>query len=364
MHLPPSTLQPIIDEDISRSWTLSADLYTNPAVLETEKRAIFAKTWQIVGWRDQVANPGDYFTGELFGEPLLLVRDQEKLLRGFYNICRHRAGPPAAGCGNRKVFRCGYHGWTYDLSGKLLNAPEMEGTANFNFADFGLRPVHVQEWGAWVFVNLDEHCRPLLEELRELPLQAAKFHLDQLRFYKRVEYPMECNWKVYMDNYLEGYHLPSVHPGLNRELDYNQYVTDLFARHSRQSSPIRGPENESTVDRRYKQAAGDVSAEYYWIYPNWMLNCYPDNTSLNIVVPTAPEECVVIFEFYLPPGASTEAADAAVAFSHQIQIEDGAICEIVHKNLKSGSYERGRYSVKQEKGVHHFHQLYSRSMAQ
>src|SRR5262245_7729323 len=262
-----------IDADPARSWTLPANVYIDPAALDREKRQIFWRTWQMAGRRDQLAKPGDYFTTELLGEPLLFVRDQSGQLRGFYNVCRHRAGPPASGCGNRRAFRCGYHGWTYNLEGKLLNAPEMEGTEDFHLEDFGLRAVRTEEWGPWVFVNLDYDCEPLTSALREVPAQTERFHIERLHFYKRHDYYMDCNWKVYLDNYLEGYHLPSVHPGLNRELDYSQYTTELFERHSRQSSPIRGPENESTVDRRYKQSEGDLAAEYYWIYPNWMLNC-------------------------------------------------------------------------------------------
>ncbi len=355
---------PEIDANVARSWTLPASVYSDAAVLEREKKDIFWRTWQIVGRREQVAEAGDYFTTDLLGEPLLFVRDQTGRLRGFYNVCRHRAGPPASGCGNRKAFRCGYHGWTYNLEGKLLNAPEMEGTEDFRFDDFGLRPVHTEEWGPWVFVNLDDDCDALPAALGELREQTEKFHLERLHFYKRHEYHMECNWKVYIDNYLEGYHLPSVHPGLNRELDHSQYSTELFARHSRQSSPIRGPENETTVERRYKQAEGDLAAEYYWVYPNWMLNCYPDNTSLNIVLPVAAEKCVAIFEFYFSEEMlQTDAPESTFRFSHQIQLEDGGICEIVHRNLKSKSYERGRFSVQQEKGVHHFHRLYSRPVA-
>jgi choline monooxygenase len=355
--------KPQIDGDVAHARTLASSFYVDPAVTTIEQNAIFSRTWQIVGRRDQLTKPGDYFTAELCGEPLLLVRNSLGELRGFHNVCRHRAGPPASGCGNRKVFRCGYHGWTYALDGKLINAPEMEGAADFNPSEFSLVPINVSEWGAWVFANLDQTSEPLATYLSDLTPQAERFHLDKLKFYKRVDYPMACNWKVYIDNYLEGYHLPSVHPGLNRELDYNQYITDLFKNHSRQSSPIRGPENESTSDRRYKQSEGDLSADYFWIYPNWMLNCYPDNTSLNIVLPLSPESCVAIFEFYSPVGASTDVAEQSAAFSHQIQIEDGAICEIVHKNLKSQSYASGRYSTKQERGVHHFHQLYSQSLA-
>jgi choline monooxygenase len=355
--------KPQIDADVARARTLASTFYVDPAVAALEQQVIFRRTWQIVGRRAQVAQPGDYFTTELCGEPLLVTRDAQGELRGFHNVCRHRAGPPATGCGNRKVFRCGYHGWTYGLDGKLINAPEMEGTADFAAVDFALAPVRVGEWGAWVFVNLDRDCGSLADFLAELTPQAGGFQLDRLKFYKRVDYAMSCNWKVYIDNYLEGYHLPSVHPGLNRELDYTEYSTELFTNHSRQSSPIRGPENESTVDRRYKQSEGDLTAAYYWIYPNWMMNCYPDNTSLNIVLPTSTESCVAIFEFYLPEGAATEVAEQSAAFSDQIQIEDGAICEIVHRNLRSQSYNCGRYSAKQERGVHHFHQLYSRGLA-
>jgi choline monooxygenase len=352
--------EPLI-ADLEHASTLPSNFYVDPALLEDEKRRIFWRTWQIVGRTEQVANPGDYITLQLCGEPLLITRDTEKKLRGFYNVCRHRAGPPAEGCGNRKVFRCGYHGWTYGLDGRLLNAPEMDGTANFSAEDFRLRPVHVAEWEGQIFVNLDLDAQPLLTDLRELPAQAAKYKFGELKLAGRRDYQMQCNWKVYIDNYLEGYHLPSVHPSLNRELDYNAYVTTLFERHSLQASPIRGPENESSTQRHYKQAQGDLEAEYFWIFPNWMLNCYPDNVSLNIVLPTGPETCVAIFEWYFPADR-VHAAETTMKFSDEIQIEDGHICEIVHKNLKSQSYDRGRYSAKQEKGVHHFHRLYAQAM--
>ena len=353
-----------IDRSVGSSWTLPADVYLDPELLEREQQDLFGKTWQIVGRRDQVARANDYFTTELAGEPLLIVRGGDGVLRGFYNVCRHRAGPPAEGCGSRKIFRCGYHGWTYACDGRLLNAPEMDGTQNFDHAQFGLQPVNIGEWGAWVFVNLDSNSEPLIGSLRELPQQAAKYSLDSLKLAERREYIVECNWKVYVDNYLEGYHLPSVHPGLNRELDYSQYVTETYELHSRQASPIRGPENEKDVQRRYTQASGEDEAEYFWIFPNWMLNCYPDNVSLNIVLPLAPERCGAIFEWYFPETVvGTDAPAQTIRFSDEIQIEDGRICEVVHRNLKSRSYTRGRFSAKQEKGIHHFHRLYSEWLA-
>jgi phenylpropionate dioxygenase-like ring-hydroxylating dioxygenase large terminal subunit len=348
---------------IERAHTLPSDHYTDPAWHRRECERIFWRTWQCVGWSEQVANPGGYFTFDLCGEPLLIARDSESKLRAFFNVCRHRAGPPAEGSGSRKVFRCGYHGWTYALDGTLLNAPEMEGVCDFSHADFALRPVHAAEWDGLVFVNLDPAAEPLMTALAELSSQAAKFDFGRMRFYKRHDYVMECNWKVYIDNYLEGYHLPSVHPSLNRELDYSQYVTTAFASHSVQSSPIRGPENEASVSRRYAQSRGDLSAEYFWIFPNWMLNCYPDNMSLNIVLPLGQDRCVAIFVWFFPPEVlNTAAPENTFHFSDEIQQEDGHICEVVYRNLKSQSYSRGRYSVKQEQGVYHFHQLYAAAM--
>ena len=352
-----------VDANISRAWTLPARLYYDAAVFAAERERIFARTWQVVGHHDQVAKAGDYFTTELVGEPLLIVRDGEGRLRGFYNVCRHRAGPPAEGCGSRKVFRCGYHGWTYGLDGGLISATEIEGVEGFRAEDFALAPVRAEEWFNLIFVNLDADASSLRESLGELPPQAEKFRFEEMKVFERRTYEMKCNWKTYVDNYLEGYHLPSVHPGLNRELDYNAYVVEPCARHVRQFSPIRGAQPGDAMPRRYQEARENLTTDYFWVFPNWMLNCYPDNVSLNIVLPLEPERSLAIFEWYLPEkehGAA--AAKASVEFSDQIQMEDVAICEAVQKNLRSRSYSRGRFSVKQEKGVHAFHRMYGEWM--
>ena len=352
-----------IDQNPARAWTLPSSLYTDTEVFDAEKEKIFSRTWQVVGHHSQVANPGDYFTTELAGEPLLIVRGPEGKLRGFYNVCRHRAGPPAEGCGSRKLFRCGYHGWTYGLDGSLISATEIDGVEGFRAEDFSLVPVRTEEWFNLIFVNLDPEARELRESLGELQKQAEKFQFTQMTLFERRTYEMKCNWKTYVDNYLEGYHLPSVHPGLNRELDYNAYVVEPYARHVRQFSPIRGAQPGDTTPRRYQQTRDDLTTDYFWVFPNWMLNCYPDNVSLNIVLPVEPERSLAIFEWYLPPEVHGKpAAKASVEFSHQIQLEDVGICEIVQKNLRSRSYSRGRFSVKQEKGVHAFHRMYAEAM--
>jgi len=356
-----------IDPNIAKAWTLPSSLYTGASVFAAEKERIFARTWQVVGHASQVARPGDFFTTELVGEPLVFVRGLDGKLRGFYNVCRHRAGPPAEGCGSRKLFRCGYHGWTYGLDGALISATEIEGVEGFRPEDFALAPVRTEEWFNLVFANLDTEAPPLRESLGELPKQAEKFPFPEMKPFERRTYDMKCNWKTYVDNYLEGYHLPCVHPGLNRELDYNAYVVEPYARGSdgyvRQFSPIRGAQPGDTTPRRYQEAREDLTTDYFWIFPNWMLNCYPDNVSLNIVLPLEPERSLAIFEWYLPEkDHSASAAKESVEFSDQIQIEDVMICEAVQKNLRSRSYLRGRFSVKQEKGVHAFHRMYGECM--
>jgi choline monooxygenase len=354
---------PEIDSEVARAWTLPAKLYTDSAVFDDEKEKIFARSWQVVGHKDQVANAGDYFTTELVGEPLLIVRGNDGKLRGFYNVCRHRAGPPAEGCGSRKVFRCGYHGWTYGLGGELISATEIEGVEDFRPEDFSLRPVKTEEWFNLIFVNLNPAAAPLRESLGDLPRQAEKVDFVGMKLFERRTYDMKCNWKTYVDNYLEGYHLPSVHSGLNRELDFNAYVVEPHATHVRQFSPIRGAQLGDASPRRYEKASENLTTDYFWIFPNWMLNCYPDNISLNIVLPLEAERSLAIFEWYLPEkDHASPAAKASVEFSDQIQIEDIGICEKVQKNLRSRSYSRGRFSVKQEKGVHAFHRMYAECM--
>jgi choline monooxygenase len=352
-----------IDPNVARAWTLPAHLYTDPRVFASEQERVLGRTWQLIGHLRQVEKPGDYFTTEVAGEPLLIVRGIDDCLRAFFNVCRHRAGPPAEGCGSRKVFRCVYHGWTYALDGSLLHSTEMEGVEGFRQEDFALAPVRCEEWFNLVFVSLDPQAPPLVETLGVLPEQVGRFDFTSMKFFERRTYDMKCNWKTYVDNYLEGFHLPTVHPGLNRELDFNAYSVEPYARHVRQFSPIRGAQPGDSTPRRYPEAREDLTSDYFWVFPNWMLNCYPDNVSVNMIVPVDAERTLAIFDWYLPEQQlHTPAAQASVNFSDQIQREDIAICEAVQKNLHSRSYERGRFSATQENGVHAFHRMYAAAM--
>jgi choline monooxygenase len=257
--------------------------------------------------------------------------------------------------------RCGYHGWTYDLAGRLRGVPEFDGVEDFRREDNGLVPVQVAEWGPLVWVHLGEKAPPLDEYLAPLLERSAVLQLDRLHFVTRREYMVRCNWKVFVDNYLDGgYHVNSVHPGLAGSLDYSNYRTEVFEHCSLQSSPLR--EDAAKSDPAVRAVRTGDHAYYWWVFPNFMLNCYAGIMDTNLVLPTGPESCRVIFDFYFTDASPDGAAfrEKSMDVAHQIQLEDAAICEDVQRGLASRSYTTGRFSVRREAAGYHFHRLIAR----
>jgi choline monooxygenase len=357
--------------DTAHARTLAAADYTDPAIFTREKAAIFGRTWQLVAHATDLLRPGDFVPVTILDQPVVLVHDLDGTLRGFHNVCRHRAGQVALTKGNRRSLQCRYHGWTYGLDGSLRTCPEMEETADFDKADFGLVPVRVERFGPFVFANLDLAAPALAEVLGAIPAEvaAAGFDLDRMSRVERRDYLVACNWKVYVDNYLEGYHIPIAHPGLFREIDYDAYRVETFHHYSKQHAPIRDlrPGEELGRDRRYvRSAEGETDALYYWIFPNVMFNLYPDNVQTNVIVPLAPDRTLTIFEwYYAAPGTPEgwESMQQAIAFSDEVQHEDIVLCEQVQRGLASRVYEYGRFSAKRENGVHHFQELVREHLA-
>jgi choline monooxygenase len=351
--------------DLPRAATLPADFYLDPAMYEREKRAIFGRTWQLVARIDDLARPGDFVPATIIDEPIVITHGTDGVLRGFYNVCRHRAGQVALSKGNRKSLQCRYHGWTYGLDGTLRACPEMEATEDFRKEDFGLLPIRVERWGPFVFANLDPQAAPLLETMGNIPAEVARagYDVDNMRLIERRDYVIECNWKVYVDNYLEGYHLPIAHPQLFKEIDYDAYQVETFRYYSKQHAPIRElkPGEELGRDRRYVRSPdGEDDALYYWLFPNTMFNIYQDNMSSNVILPLGVDRTLTIFEwFFAEPGSGEgwESMQQTIAFSDQIQQEDIEICEQVQRGLRSTAYDTGRFSAKRENGVYHFQQL-------
>jgi choline monooxygenase len=346
----------MIDSRLERASTLPSRFYFDPSVLADEQRKVFGRSWQLVGHVSQVRDAGQYFTTLVADEPLLIVRGNDGEVRAMSNVCRHRAGPIAKGEGKRPVLQCGYHGWTYALDGRLSVTPEFEGVENFDRSQCRLPQFRLESWNDLLFVNLDPSAESLVAFLGELIGDMPNHNYDGFRLAHRKVWELDCNWKVYVDNYLEGYHIPIVHPGLFRELDYPNYRTDTKRTYSIQFAPTRNPE-------RIRTAAGDDEVRYFWIFPNLMLNVYPDNFSTNLIVPMGPGRTATLFDWYFrDPEAVKTQIEETVQFSDEIQIEDIEICEAVQRGLRSTTYDTGRFSPKRENGVHHFHQLYAEWM--
>jgi choline monooxygenase len=347
-------------QDLSVASTLPSSWYTDPAVLQLEKERIFRRTWQYAAPLEQLRFAGNYVAVDVVGVPVVITRDHSGELRAFYNVCRHRAGVVARGAGNRKTLQCQYHGWLYGLDGCLRTTPEFEGVEQFRKEDFGLMPIRVETWGPFAFVNMDNDAPSLKDVLGKIPEETAGFNFDGMRKMKHMDYVVNANWKVYVDNYLEGYHVPVAHPGLYKELDYAQYRVDTFRYYSSQYAPIRPVRAEDASGRVYTALQGDDKAFYYWIFPNFMLNIYLGMLQINVIVPMRHDKTLTIFEWYYSDPGTPETwnnLQSSIDFSDEIQKEDIEICEDVWRNMNTGIYHQGRYCVKRENGVHHFHGL-------
>lgn len=327
---------------------LPARHYVGQAMLDLDHRAVFARSWQLVAHQAQLAGPGDHVVEQVGHVPVIVVRGADGVLRAFPNVCRHRAGPLAL-CNGKgaRALHCKYHGWSYTLEGQLRSAPEMQGAKDFDVSAIRLPPLRVAEWQGLVFVALSDQVPPFEAVYGDIAARIAPIDLSAMRFLRRDSYDIDCDWKVYVDNFLEGYHLPHVHPGLSKVLDYRAYDTELLPWKSLQHSPLR---NSAEI-------YGEGEAFYYFVYPNVMLNIMPGRLQTNRILPLGPGRCRVEFDYYYAQDAAAQARIGNdQAFSDEVQQEDIDICVAVQKGLASGTYEAGRLCPKRESGVWHFHQ--------
>jgi choline monooxygenase len=258
---------------IESAWTPPASWYQDPRFLDAERAAIFRDSWQAVGRVDQVQHPGDYFTGCLLDLPFVVLRDGTGLLRAFHNVCRHHAAEVCAGSGHLDELSCPYHGWTYRLDGRLTRAPQLGRNDVFDRERFSLKPAAVEAWGPLVFVHLGENPPPLQPQLAELKRRLDAMGTGDLSFVARRSYDLRCNWKVYVDNYLDGgYHVAVLHQALAGQLDLDTYVTEILDRVSIQSvrSPAEAPD---AGGGDFAERIGS-EALYAFVHPNFMLNRY------------------------------------------------------------------------------------------
>jgi choline monooxygenase len=333
--------------DLDHASTLPASWYgADKTVWERERSAIFGREWLLIGRAAEVAEPGDYLTDTIAGWPVFVIRDREGELRGFHNVCRHRAGPILwDGNGHCDVLRCRYHGWIYDTQGALRRTPEFGDAADFDKQDYGLFPVQVGVWRGLVFVNLDGNARPLETEMAAMSAETADYPIEDYRFHSRSEHEIACNWKTYVDNYAEGYHVKAMHPGLDREIDANQYAVILKDRHALHRAPQRDGANYAGL--------------WLWRWPNLALNIYPTGMNIERMVPLGPHRTKLIYNFFFTDTspAAEPTIRAAIAAATQVTREDTQICQAVQRNLDAGLYDTGRLSPRHENGVWYFQNL-------
>ena len=339
------------------AYTIPAPWYVDSRVAELERQTVFSKSWQMVGQARHVDNPGQYVSAIVAGEPIVVVRGSDGVLRGFFNVCRHHAAAVVTQpCGQASLLHCPYHGWNYGLDGSLKGMPEFEGVRNFDRAQNGLLPVKAEIWEKFVFVNLDSQALPLAEYFGGLVRRVAPLGVNKLHYFDTKVYDIACNWKVFIDNYLDGgYHVPHLHKGLSSVLDYKQYTIENEDRYCLQSSPMVASEEDAATGATRK---GD-RAWYFWQYPNLMINCYEGYMDTNLVLPIDVDHCRVVFDFYFSDvsEARREYNQNSVAVGVRVQDEDLGICEDVQRGLKSRAYGAGRLSARREAGEHLFHRL-------
>ena len=345
----PADLAPV---PLERAETIPSAWYTDPRFHALEREAVFGRSWQYIADRTALAAPGHVVVVEVAGEPIIAVRDRAGALHAFFNVCRHRGGPLAVKDEDCDMLICKYHGWTYRLDGMLRGVPHFNRVELFDKEDYGLTRVPLDQWEGLVFVHLGPSPAPLEATVAGIRERVAPTRLGALRFARAVTYEVRCNWKVYVDNFLEGYHVPYVHPELYTLYDYEHYVTEIHDRYSVQIGPLTAQRNVYTT--------GGGEGLYYFVFPNLMLNVVPGRLQLNVVIPTAVDRCQVLFRYYYDdldaPGAG-ERIEADLRFSDHVQREDAEICARVQQGLGSRAYDRGRFSVRFEEGVHHFQQI-------
>jgi choline monooxygenase len=338
---------------LEQSSALDPQYYIGDEWLAFDQKNILASAWQVIAPASLVQNTGDMITREIGVIPVVITRNQTNELKGFLNICQHRAGPVAT-CdkAGAKNFRCAYHGWTYDLDGQLKIAPEMREAESFDKSKIRLSPIDVKEWFGIIFARIpsgdgdDLAFQDIFDSIEKL---VGPDMLSGMKHHTAIRYHVASNWKIYADNYLEGYHLPYVHPGLTELVEYPDYTTELDKWWSVQRSPVEA--NDETGPY------GSGEAFYFFLHPNTMLNIMPGRIQTNRIIAVTPTTCEVEFDFYYAGTEAEKRAAEDLRFSDIVQEEDRTICEHVQKALASGAYTPGRLSPKREAGVWHWQNI-------
>lgn len=331
------------------SYTLEPECYHLAKRYELEKSQHLTKSWIFFGLMERFQNPGDTLVESIMGASVIVRRGRDGVLRAFHNICRHRGGPLAwEGTQHCDVLRCRYHGWIYSEDGTLARTPGFYGNSKLGLpaGDYSLYPISVESWGQFIFINFDTAARPLLECMGELPLLCSEVKLDRLVTHSRKRFLFSCNWKLYVENWLESYHIPWLHKSLSRDVrvaDYKVRVGDRVVVHT---AP---------------QGRNGAVYDGLWIWlpftTGW--NFYPGGLSVERFLPV--DECTtqIDYTFLFNEETPRNTIHSTLKMCDQVTEEDGRVCEASHVNLRQGLFSWGPLSPVHEVGIEFFHSLLS-----
>ena len=322
--------------------TLPARAYWSPEHWEIERKEIWSKTWVLAASVSDFTKPGDYATTSVAGYPVMVLQG-ESGLRAFHNVCRHRASPLVMeACGHVERLTCPYHSWRYDFDGRLVNAPAM----NIDKDEYGLFPVRCETWRGLVFVCLSPDAPALADWMRDIADAALRYPLEEMTLARKLTVDADINWKTYADNYAEGWHVPTIHPGLNASIDMASYRIetkgDVLQTHSARA-----------------RDGGMTDGLWVWRLPGLFVNMYNWGMNIAQLEPLGPRKMRLNYRYFFiarEPAKAQEREDT-IQWSLSVAAEDIAICERVQKNLESGIYDRGRLSLVFENGVIQFQQM-------
>jgi choline monooxygenase len=349
-----------VDGDIAAARTIDSAFYRDADAFSATRERVFARTWQWMGRLDDVAEAGSLAPRDLLpgvlDEPLLLSRDLDGTLRCLSNVCTHRGNLLVKDACRASQIRCGYHSRRFDLAGKMTFMPEFLSVKDFPSASDDLAQVPFGDWAGHGFVALDP-AAPLGEFLGDvkarLPwLPVERFDPDASR---DRDFEVDAHWALYVENYLEGFHIPFVHAGLNQVVDYGSYSSEIFRYASLQLALAKPGESAFQPPAASAEHGKRVAAYYWFVFPNLMLNFYPWGLSLNLVQPLAIDRTRVSFRAFVGDASRLDAG--AGSGLDCVEAEDEAIVRAVQRGVRSRFYRHGRYSPTRERGVHHFHRL-------
>ena len=350
--------------DPGKSHSLHADAYCSQDWFRFEQSEIISRSWQWVCHVEKVAQPGSYFTVTVAENPLVVVRDGNGQLRCFYNVCKHRAHELLSGEGKSARILCPYHAWTYDLAGRLVRAPHTEGLTDFSPNDVCLDQVQVEEFGGFVYVNLDRSARSLREQTVTLADEIDHWAADvgSLTFAHRLTYEIKSNWKNVVDNFLECYHCPVAHKDFCTLVDMDTYRVNT---HGIWSSHMA--EAGKSGNTAYSVEGATVKDHaVWWLWPNTCLMRYPGRGNFIVmhIIPAGVERTLETYDFFFETAEPNDSERQAIRYIDEVlQAEDISLVESVQRGMRTPAFTQGRIvhdpngSGKSEHAVHHFHGL-------